>query len=112
MSKLGFYDRYLGILRQPRFALFCELFRIHVYLMPRKPSFRHPLRDLRTILGKGYTQKKFSRELGVSEVAIKRIENGTLKLSTEMKGRIAAFTGVDAASLDSGRFTIAGRPFT
>ena len=80
--------------------------------MPRKPSFRHPLRDLRAILGKDYTQKKFSRELGVSEVAIKRIENGTLSLSTEMKGRIAAFAGVDAESLDSGKFTIAGRPFS
>lgn len=79
--------------------------------MPRKPSFRHPLRDLRAILGKEYTQKKFSREMGVSAVAIKRIENGTLGLSTEMKGRIAAFTGVDAESLDSGKFTIAGRPF-
>jgi transcriptional regulator with XRE-family HTH domain len=83
-----------------------------MYLMPRKPSFYHPLRDLRAILGKEYTQKKFSREVGVSEVAIKRIENGTLKLSTEMKGRIAAFTGVDAESLDSGKFTTAGRPFS
>ena len=82
-----------------------------MYLMPRKPSFNHPLRDLRAILGNEYTQKKFSRELGVSEVAIKRIENGTLSLSTEMKGRIAAFTGVDAESLDSGKFTISGRPF-
>jgi transcriptional regulator with XRE-family HTH domain len=81
-----------------------------MYLMPRKPSFRHPLRDLRAILGKEYTQKKLSRELGVSEVAIKRIENGTLRLSTEMKGRIAAFAGVDAESLDSGRFTVASRP--
>lgn len=80
--------------------------------MPRKPSFRHPLRDLRRILGKDYTQKKLSRELGVSEIAIKRIENGALRLSTEMKGRIAAFTGVDAESIDSGKFTIAGRPFS
>ena len=82
-----------------------------MYLMPRKPSFHHPLRDLRAVLGKEYTQRKLSRELGVSEVAIKRIENGTLRLSTEMKGRIAAFAGVDAESLDSGKFTISGRPF-
>src|SRR5437764_8914808 len=80
--------------------------------MPRKPSFCHPLRDLRAILGKEYTQKKLSRHLGVSEVAIKRIENGTLRLSTEMKGRIAAFTGVDAESIDSGKFTISSRPFS
>lgn len=80
--------------------------------MPRKASFNHPLRDLRAILGKEYTQKKLSRELGVSEVAIKRIENGTLRLSTEMKARIAGVTGVDAESLDSGKFTIASRPFS
>ena len=82
-----------------------------MYLMPRKPSFNHPLRDLRAILGNEYTQKKFSRELGVSEVAIKRIENGTLALSMEMKARIAGVTGVDAESLDSGKFTISGRLF-
>ena len=82
-----------------------------MYLMPRKPSFHHPLRDLRAILGKEYTQKKLSRELGVSEVAIKRIENGTLGLSMEMKARIAGVTGLDAESLDSGKFTISGRPF-
>jgi transcriptional regulator with XRE-family HTH domain len=76
-----------------------------VYLMPRKPSFHHPLRQLRTILGKKFTQKKLAQELGVSEAAIKRIENGTLKLSTEMKGRIAEFAGVNAASIDGGNFT-------
>jgi transcriptional regulator with XRE-family HTH domain len=80
--------------------------------MPREPSFHHPLRGLRATLGKEYTQKKFARELGVSEIAIKRIENGTLRLSTEMKARIAGCTGVDAESLDSGKFTIAGRPFS
>jgi transcriptional regulator with XRE-family HTH domain len=73
--------------------------------MPRKPSFEHPLRELRIILGKKFTQKRLARELGVSEAAIKRIENGTLKLSTEMKGRIAEFAGVNAASLDGGNFT-------
>jgi transcriptional regulator with XRE-family HTH domain len=63
------------------------------------------------MLGPEYTQKKLARELGVSEVAIKRIENGTLALSMEMKARIAGVTGVDPGSLDSGKFTISGRPF-
>lgn len=113
ISSRVLHDGYLSILRQRKFAFFAlQSFRIHVYLMPREPSFHHPLRDLRVTLGKEYTQKKFARELGVSEVAIKRIENGTLRLSTQMKARIAGCTGVDAESLDSGKFTISGRPFS
>jgi transcriptional regulator with XRE-family HTH domain len=66
--------------------------------MPRSPAFDHVVRKLRRIIG--YTQSKLATELGVSAIAVKRIENGNLALSNQMKKRLMIATGVDPASLD------------
>ena len=66
--------------------------------MPRSPAFDHVVRKLRRIIG--YTQAKLAAELGVSAIAIKRIENGNLALSNQMKRRLMIATGVDPGSLD------------
>lgn len=66
--------------------------------MPRPPRFDHPIRKIRRIIG--YTQAKLAAELGVSEIAVKRVENGDLALSNQMKKRLMIATGVDPASLD------------
>jgi transcriptional regulator with XRE-family HTH domain len=66
--------------------------------MPKPPAFDHVVRKLRRIIG--YTQAKLAAELGVSEIAVKRIENGDLDLSDQMKRRLMITTGVDPASLD------------
>ena len=80
--------------------------------MPRKPVFDHAVRKLRRIMGKKFTQEAFAREIGVSAIAIKRIENGSLKLSPIMKARIMWATGVDPDSLDSGEPRLIGVPYT
>ena len=74
--------------------------------MPRPPAFDHIVRKLRRIIG--YTQAKLAAELGVSEIAIKRIENGNLALSGQMKKRLMLFTGIDPASLDRKRPVFVG----
>jgi len=80
--------------------------------MPRKPVFDHAVRKLRRIMGKKFTQEAFARQIGVSAIAIKRIENGSLKLSPIMKARIMWATGVDPDSLDSGEPRLVGVPYT
>jgi len=65
--------------------------------MPRPPKFDHVVRKLRGIIG--YTQAKLAADLGVSEIAVKRIENKKLALSDQMKKRLMIATGVDPASL-------------
>jgi len=66
--------------------------------MPRPPKFDHVVRKLRKIIR--YTQARLAAELGVSEIAVKKIENGKLALSDQMKKRLMIVTGVDPTSLD------------
>jgi transcriptional regulator with XRE-family HTH domain len=69
--------------------------------MPRPPKSDHVVRKLRRIIG--YTQRRLAAELGVAEVSLKKIENGDLALSHQMKKRLMIATGVDPASLDCKR---------
>jgi transcriptional regulator with XRE-family HTH domain len=68
--------------------------------MPKKPKFIHPVRQVRTCLGR--TQEAFARMLGCSTITIQRIENGSLELSSKLANTIMEATGVDPASLRSG----------
>ena len=68
--------------------------------MPRKPRFVHPVRQVRTCLG--HSQPAFARLVGCSAVAIQRIENGTLQLSTKLANSIMEATGADPVSLRAG----------
>jgi len=65
--------------------------RSAVYTMPRKPSFHHPLRDVRTAAG--LTQDQLARLLGVSRATILSIENGRLKMWNELALKVRAQTG-------------------
>jgi len=71
------------------------------YVMPRKPRFLHPVRQVRTCLG--HSQSAFAKLVGCSAVAIQRIENGTLQLSSKLANSILEATGADAVSLRAGR---------
>jgi len=59
--------------------------------MPRKPSFNHPLRKIRTAAG--WTQGKCAEMLGVSRDTIQSVENGRLPMSDELALRVRAQTG-------------------
>jgi transcriptional regulator with XRE-family HTH domain len=76
--------------------------------MPRPPKFDHVVRKLRKIIG--YTQAKLAADLGVAEITIKKIENGGLALSEQMKRRLMIATGVDPTSLDGKKPVFLGRP--
>ena len=69
--------------------------------MPRKPTHRHVLRDLRTVLG--MTQSKFADMLGVSLITVNRIENGSLNISRKIAVHVHVATGVRAAELMKGK---------
>src|SRR5664280_67873 len=71
------------------------------YVMPRKPRFIHPVRQVRTCLG--HSQPSFAKLIGCSAVAIQRIENGTLQLSPKLANSIMEATGADPVSLRAGR---------
>lgn len=68
--------------------------------MPRKPKFIHPVRQVRTSIGR--TQAAFARLVGCSTVTVQRVENGSLKLSEKLANAIMEATGADPASLQSG----------
>lgn len=68
--------------------------------MPKKPTHRHVLRDLRKVLGK--TQAQFAELLGVAMITIARIENGTLKLSLDLAIKIQGQTGASYEELLKG----------
>ena len=71
------------------------------YVMPRKPRFIHPVRQVRTCLG--YSQPAFAKLIGCSAIAIQRIENGTLQLSRRLANSILEATGADPVTLRAGR---------
>ena len=90
------------------------IFKVYRYLMPIRPRHSHPLRLIRTILGK--TQTQFGLLVGVSAITIKRIENGNLALSDSLAARISAATGALQVELLKGSKGkaqgIDGRPYT
>jgi transcriptional regulator with XRE-family HTH domain len=69
--------------------------------MPKKPQFIHPVRQMRTCLGR--SQTAFAKMLGCSAIAIQRIENGSLELSAKLANAIMEATGANPASLRAGR---------
>ena len=69
--------------------------------MPRKPTEKHPIRDLRKIIGK--TQYDFAKTLGIYPGTLKRIENNNLKLSRKIAIRIQAETGINVERLLDGK---------
>src|SRR5450432_719659 len=71
------------------------------YVMPRKPRFNHPVRQVRTCLG--HSQSAFAKLIGCSAVAVERIENGKLQLSVQLANTILEATGADPVSLLAGR---------
>lgn len=82
--------------------------------MPRPPSHRHVVRDLRNVLGK--TQAQFAEMAGVKASAINRIENGSLKLSPSLAHKISGATGADVEELVKGPkgqlLSLFGHPYT
>jgi DNA-binding XRE family transcriptional regulator len=71
------------------------------YVMPRKPRFIHPVRQVRTCLA--HSQSSFAKLIGCSAVAVQRIENGQLQLSSKLANSILEATGADPVSLLAGR---------
>lgn len=69
--------------------------------MPRKPTEKHPIRDLRNIIGK--TQRGFAKTLGIYPGTLKRIENNSLKLSRKIAIRIQGETGINVEKLLGGK---------
>ena len=65
--------------------------------MPRPPKVKSRIRDLRAIIGK--TQREFALSIGISPIALNRIENGTLALSAGVLTKIVTETGVDPRSI-------------
>jgi DNA-binding XRE family transcriptional regulator len=84
------------------------------YVMPRKPRFIHPVRQVRTCLG--HSQPSFAKLIGCSAVAVQRIENGQLQLSSKLANSILEATGADPCSLLAGRdakaMDMRGREYT
>ena len=70
------------------------------YVMPLKPRFLHPVRQVRTCLG--LSQPAFAKLAGCSAIAIQRIENGSLPLSQKLACTIMEATGADPVSLLAG----------
>jgi DNA-binding transcriptional regulator YiaG len=65
--------------------------------MPRKAQSNHPVRQVRTILK--LSQASFATTIGCSTIAVQRIENGSLKLSSKLANAIMEATGAEPASL-------------
>jgi transcriptional regulator with XRE-family HTH domain len=71
--------------------------------MPKKPSFIHPLRQVRDAIsehekgqgGTAMSQSRFARMLRVSRITIAKIENGKLGVSVELQRRILGLTGAE-----------------
>jgi transcriptional regulator with XRE-family HTH domain len=66
--------------------------------MPRPATVKSPIRDLRAIIGK--TQREFAFSIGISPIALTRIENGTLKLSKSVVRKIVYETNVHPRCLN------------
>jgi len=79
--------------------------------MPRPATQKHPVRDLRKIIGK--TQVAFARSIGISPGGLKRIENNDMDLSPRFALRIFAETGASAEKLREGKLrTESGKKYT
>jgi transcriptional regulator with XRE-family HTH domain len=72
-----------------------------MFPMPRKPSQKHPVRDLRSILE--ISQGRFAEKIGIVPGTLKRIENNSLPLSRKLARRIMLEAGVDDGELLKGR---------
>jgi len=66
--------------------------------MPRAPRVKSPIRDLRAIIGR--TQREFAFSIGISPIALTRIENKTLALSPRVARKIVYETAVDPRCLN------------
>lgn len=75
--------------------------------MPRTPKVKSPIRDLRAIIGK--TQREFAFSIGISPIALTRIENGTLALSRRVARRIVCETAIDPRCLNGKLRTLRNR---
>jgi DNA-binding XRE family transcriptional regulator len=75
--------------------------------MPRKPTQKNPIRDLRAIINK--SQKAFAQIIGINPGTLKRIENNDLKLSRKIAMRIWAETGADSDDLLRGELRVSLR---
>ena len=82
--------------------------------MPRPPTHRHVLRDLRETIK--MTQAALAEAVGVSTVAVNRIENGSLRLSAPVALRISLATGLSMRELMRGKngrlVDASGEPYT
>jgi transcriptional regulator with XRE-family HTH domain len=81
--------------------------------MPRPVRVKSRIRDLRAIIGK--TQREFALSIGISPIALNRIENGTLRLSRRVAFKIVFETRVDPRCLYGKLRTLrtqAGEPYT
>src|SRR5262245_12587397 len=66
--------------------------------MPRPVRVRSAIRDLRAVIGK--TQREFALSIGISPIALNRIENGTLALSRRVARKIVYETAIDPRCLN------------
>jgi transcriptional regulator with XRE-family HTH domain len=79
--------------------------------VPRPTRVKSPIRDLRAIIGK--TQREFAFAIGISPIALTRIENNTLALSRRVARKIEIEAGVDLQRLLKGKLrTIDGQQYT
>ena len=69
--------------------------------MPREPTQKHPIRDLRAIIQK--SQKAFAQTIGINPGTLKRIENNDLPLSRKIAMRIFSETGTNVDHLLRGQ---------
>src|SRR5262245_38451206 len=69
--------------------------------MPKRPRFKHPLRQVRTAIG--MSQAEFAKALGFSPHTIQAVENGKMRLSYALEGRIFVETGADTREIARGR---------
>lgn len=87
--------------------------------MPRKPKFKHPIRQVRETvsraLGHTISQAAFAKMVGTSEATIHSVEMGRLDVSQELASKVGAAFLIDTKTLrkKTGKpKTFAGRPFT
>ena len=82
--------------------------------MPRPTKNKSLLRNLRLMIK--LTQCEFASMVGVSAIAIKKIENGALALSTQLAFKIMTATGISSSQLmreEGGKLIDAtGKPYS
>jgi transcriptional regulator with XRE-family HTH domain len=83
----------------------------NVCYVPRPFRVKSRIRDLRTIIGK--TQREFAFSIGISPIALNRIENDRLALSRRVAYKIEVEAGIDPDALLRGKLrTIGGQEYT